>query len=70
MANKKALFMVLVDHVPQFEAYILKPVFRQIGLFRSAYESLRCLDVDMYGNFCVHSEAATDYIPPLRMRTG
>jgi hypothetical protein len=54
MSNQKALFVTLVDHVPQFEA-----VFRQAPLIRCAYESLRCLNLEIWRFWgpqmmCVH----------------
>ena len=50
MANKKALFVTLVKHVPRFvatEASFFCFFFRQIRLICCAYQSFRCLDLDM-----------------------
>ena len=41
MANKKALFLTLMDYIPQFE--YIEVSFRQIQLIRCGYELLRCL---------------------------
>ena len=69
MANKKALFLTLVDHIPRFEH--IKASFRQIQLIRCAYESLRCLGLNTIWQFCAHDDNnTTDYFTPLRMCTG
>ncbi len=70
MGNQKALFVTLVDLIPRFEAYIyLKPVFCQVRLIRCVYESLRCLDVEIWG-FCADDRRQTNQLlyPLLCMR--
>ena len=44
MANKNALFVMLVYRLCHSILSILKPVFRQIRLIRCVYNLLRCLD--------------------------
>ena len=57
VANKKALFVTLVDCVPRIEAHSLKWIFRRVWLIRCAYELLRSRDNNFYyyyGNSYAH----------------
>ena len=68
MASKKALFVTLVDHILQFEAYWSQFFIKYdwFVMLTSHSWSIRC---SRYGNFCAHNNDMTDYFTPLCMRT-
>ena len=50
---------------------IVRPVFRQIQRIPCSYESLRCLDLEIWWFFMDNDDDnRTDYFTPLRMRAG
>ena len=48
VANKKAIFMTVMDRVPRTS----KPVFHRIQLIRCAYELLGCLHLEIWRFLC------------------
>ena len=64
VANRKALFMTLVDHVPRFEAHY-RQFFAEFNWF---VVLTSCIDayISRYGNFCANNnnDNTTDYFTP------
>ena len=65
VANKKALFVMLVNHVPRCDAH-WNQFFHQIGLICCAYESIDAYSyISRYGDFWFHDDDdTTDYFTP------
>ena len=74
MANKKALFMTLVDCIPQFDAH-WSHFFAEFDWFVVLTSRLDAY-ISRYGDFCANDNDndndndTTDYFTPLRMRAG
>ena len=71
VANKKALFVILVDRAPQFEAH-WSQFFAEFDWFIMLTSHLDAY-ISKYGNFYTHNNNdnnTTDYITPLCMRAG
>ena len=74
VANKKALFVMLVDHIPQFDAHGSQffAVFDWFVVITSRLGA----HILRYGDFCAddndddNNDDTTDYFTPLRMRAG
>ena len=73
VADKKALFVTLVDRIPRFDAY-WSQFFAEFDWFVVLRSRLDAY-ISRYGNFCAYDnndndDDTTDYFTPLRMRAG
>ena len=75
MANKKALFVTLVDRIPQFDAH-WSQFFAEFDWFVVITSRLDAF-ISRYDDFCANDNNnnnndnnTTDYFTPLRMRAG
>ena len=76
VANKKALFVTLVDRIPRFDAY-WSQFFAEFDWFVVITSRLDAY-ISRYGDFCANDndnndnddDDTTDYFTPLRMRAG
>ena len=71
VANKKALFVMLVDRIPRFDAH-WSQFFAEFDWFVVITNRLDAY-ISRYGDFCANDNNdndTTDYFTPLRMRAG
>ena len=75
VANKKVLFVTLVDRIPRVDAY-WSQFFAEFDWFVVLTSHLDVYP-SRYGDFCAHdndndndNDDTTDYFTPLRMRAG
>ena len=72
VANKKALFVTLMDPIPRFDAH-WSQFFAELDWFvviMSRLDAYTC--ISRYGDFCAtdNNDDTTDYFTPLRMHAG
>ena len=75
VANKKALFVTLVDRIPRFDAH-WSQFFAEFDWFVVITSRLDAY-ISRYGGFCANdnnnnndNDDTTDYFTPLRMHAG